>query len=111
MGWKILILIPKGNKYNRGIGLLKVLWKDTEVIIDTRIKKAMMFHDVQRRFIVGRGTGKIIKELKIVQDLASVDQDSLFLVFLDLIKLYDNLERRWILKTLEGYGVGPKILV
>ena len=87
-----MILIPKGNKYTRGIRLSKVLWKYMEAIIDTSIKNAMMFLDVLRRFRAGRGMGKFTKELKLVQDLMSVDQDPPFLVFLDLIKLYDKLE-------------------
>ena len=44
-----------------------------------------------------------------MHDLASVDQDPLSLVLLDLIKLYDNLDCGRLLKTLEGYGAGPKM--
>ena len=38
-----------------------------------------------------------------------MDQDLLLLVFLDLRKSYDNLDRGCLLKTLEVYGVGPKM--
>ena len=41
-------------------------------------------------------------ELKLAQEMESVDQDLLFLVFMDLIKAYDKLERVCILETLEG---------
>ena len=34
---KILVLIPKGNTDTRGIGLLELLWKVVEVIIDIRL--------------------------------------------------------------------------
>ena len=78
-------------------------------IIDACIKKTVVFHDVLHIFLVGRGMGKSIMELNIVQELASLDQDPLFLVLLDLIKSYDNLDRGRILKTLYEYGVGTKI--
>ena len=80
-----------------------------EAIIDTCINKAVKFHDFLHRFCAGRRTGTAIMELKLVQELASVDQDTLFLVFLDLRKEYDNLDHDQLLKTLEGYGAGPKM--
>ena len=61
-----------------------------------------------------RGGGVIytdIMELNINQDLASVYQYPLLLVFLDLRKAYEYLYRVRLLKTLEGYGVGPKMWV
>ena len=36
--WTILILFSKGNAYTQEIGLLEILWKLMEAIIDTRIK-------------------------------------------------------------------------
>ena len=80
-----------------------------EAIIDTRIKKFMTFHDVLHGFCAGRGMGAYIMELTSAQDLVSVYQAPLFLVLLGLIKSYDNLDHGRLLKTLEGYRVGPKI--
>ena len=57
-----------------------------EAIIDTRIKNSETFHDVLHVFCIGRGMGTSIVELKRAQELASVDQDPIFLVFLDLRK-------------------------
>ena len=34
----MLVLIPKGNVYTRGIGLLEVVMNVVEVLIDTRIR-------------------------------------------------------------------------
>ena len=79
-----------------------------DAIIDKRIKKVVTIHDVLHAFSVGRRTGKAIMELKLAQDLESVDQDPLFLVFLDLRKAYENLDCGHIPKTLGGYGAGPK---
>ena len=44
------ILIPKDNTYNQGIGLLEVLWKVVDAIIDKHINKAVTFHDVLHGF-------------------------------------------------------------
>ena len=41
-------------------------------------------------------------ELKLAQELASVNQDPILLVSLDLGKAYDNLDRGRLLQTLEG---------
>ena len=108
MGWKIVILVPKGNADTRGMGLLGIFWKVMEGIIDTRINKAVAFHYFLRVFRTGMGAGKAIMGLNLVQDLASIYQDPPFLVFMDLIKAYDNLDRVRLLNTLEGYGVGKK---
>ena len=47
--------------------LLEVLWKVTEAIIDTRIKKAVTLHDVLYGFCAGSGTGKATMEIKLEQ--------------------------------------------
>ena len=47
--------------------------------------------------------------LKLAQELESVEQDTLFLVFLDLRKAYKKLEQGILLQTIEGYGAGPKL--
>ena len=48
-------------------------------------------------------------ELRLVQELESVDQDQLLLVFLDLRKAYSKLYRGRLPNTLEGYGAGLKL--
>ena len=67
LSWTILVLLPKGNADTRSIGLLEVLWKLVESIIDTWIKTTVMFHDILHGFIACRGTGKAIMELKMAQ--------------------------------------------
>ena len=52
----------------------------------TCINKAVTFHDVLYIFFAGGGTETAIVELKPAQDLASVDQEPLFLAFLEPIK-------------------------
>ena len=70
-------------------------------MIDTRIKKLVTLHKLLHGFCAGRGTGTAIMELKLAQDLAIMDQNPLFLLLPDLRKVYENLYRGWILKTLE----------
>ena len=109
LGWMILFLIPKGNTDIRVISLLETLWRVVEAIIDTCLRASISFHNVLHGFRALRGIGTAILELKISQELDSVDQDPLFLVFLDLRKSYDTVDRGRILTALEGYGAGPHI--
>ena len=76
-------------------------------MIDTRIKIVVQFHDFLYRFCAGGGTAII--ELKLSQELSSVYQYPLFIVFFYIRKAYDNLDGEWILLTLAGYGEGPKL--
>ena len=50
--------------------------------------------------------GMDIMELNLAQDLARIDQDSLFLVFLDLRKACDTVDQDRLLITLEWNGAG-----
>ena len=68
-----MILIPEGNLDTRGIGILEVLWKLMEAVIDTRINRILFFHYVHHGFRGGVGTGTSIVELKLAQELESVD--------------------------------------
>ena len=84
LGWKILVLISKGKTYTWGIGLLEYLWKVVEAIIDTCPRSSVRLHNILHGFHAGRVTRTAILELNLAQYLASVDQDPLFLFFLDL---------------------------
>ena len=85
----MLVLIPKSNSDTRAIGLLEVVWNVVNAVIDTYIKTAVHFHDVLHRFCAGRGGGgATTTDPKFSQDLSSVYQDPIFLVFLDTRKAY-----------------------
>ena len=64
--------------------MLEWLWKVVEAIIDTRLRTSVRLHDVLHSFCEGRGMGIEIMELKMVQELAILDQEPLFLILLDL---------------------------
>ena len=92
-GMDILDPFPQGYAYTREIGLVGVLSKVVDTVIDTRINKAVTFHDIIHGFSAGRVKGTAIVELN------SLYMDTIFLVFLILIKLYDNLDEGRLLKT------------
>ena len=47
-------------------------------------------------------------DIKLAQELELVDQDMLLLVFIDLMKSYDNLDWGGLLQTLLGMGRDKK---
>ena len=105
----IVVLIPKGTSGDfRGIGLLEVIWKLIERVIDERLSKIEL-HDCLHGFRAKRGCGTGIMEAKLVQQLAYREQCPLYGIFLDLKKAYDAMDRKRCLEILEGAGVGPKI--
>ena len=90
MGWKILVLIYKGNTYTQGIDLLESLRKVVEAIIDTCLRASVHLHDVLHEFLAVRGKGTAISEINMEQELSSMDQEPPFLVFLYLRKVYET---------------------
>ena len=93
----ILLTIPKGNADTPGVGMLEVAWKVVEAVIYNWIKTVVQLHIVLYGFRAGRGAGTTIMELKIAQELSSVDQDIQLLVFLELRKTYKNVDQGRIL--------------
>ena len=109
LGWNILVLIPKGNTDNQGIGLLDTLYNFMESIIDTRPWASIQFPDVLHRFRAGRGIETATMDIKLFQDISRFNQDSLFLVFFNLRKAYTMVDCVCLVRNLEGYGPGPKM--
>ena len=75
-----------------------------EVLIDTCLCARLQIHNVLHRFRARRGTGTDIIEIKLAQELIGIDQDPLLLVFLDLRKAYDIVDRDRLLVTLVHYA-------
>ena len=63
IGWTLLVLIPKINMDTWGIGLIEIVWKVVEAVINTRIKSIVQFHNVLHVFCSGKGTGPLIWSL------------------------------------------------
>ena len=105
--WQAVVLIPKGKKDYRGIGLVEVMWKVVAVILNRRFTSSITYHDSPHGFRAGRGTGTATLESKLLQKLAAMREEVLYVILLDLAKVYDTLDRSRCLGILEGYGVGP----
>ena len=73
LGWTVFILIKKENTDTWGVGLLEVVLKVAEVVIDTQTKSVFQFHNVIHEFCAGGGSGTTIIELKLAQELASAE--------------------------------------
>jgi hypothetical protein len=109
MSWMIIVLLPKGGGNYHGIGLLDPMWKAVEKIMVARLS-VIELHDSLHGRLPRRGTGTAIMEAKLNQQLAWVDQEPLYQIYLDLRKAYNALDRGWCLKILAGYGVGQNLL-
>ena len=105
--WQAVVLIPKGEKDYRGIGLVEVMWKIGAVILNCRFTSSIIYHDALHGFWASRVTGTATLKAKLLQQLAAMREEVLYVIFLDLTKAYDALDRSRCLEILEGYGVGP----
>ena len=81
------------KKYYRGIGILEVMWKVVAAILHRRLTASITYHDFLHGFRAGRGTGTATLEAKLLQQLADLSEEVLYVIFLDLHKAYDALDR------------------
>ena len=102
-----MVLLPKGGKDYRGIGLVKVMWKVVVEILNRRLAASITFHDFLHGFWSGQGTGTATLEAKLLHKLAFLREEVMYVIFLELHKTYDALDRSRCLDILEGYGVRP----
>ena len=107
--WQTVVLIPKGKKEYRGIGLVEVTWKVVALILHRRLTTAITFHDALHGFREGRGTGTATLQAKLLRQLAAIREEVLYVIFLDLTKEYDALDRSRSLEILKGYRVVERV--
>ena len=108
--WQTVVLIPKGKKEYRRIGLVEVTWKVVAKILHRRLTTAITYHDALHGFQAGRGTGTATLEAKLLQQLAAMREGVLYVIFLDLTKVYNALDRSRSLEILEGYRVVQQLI-
>ena len=77
--------------------------------IHLRLTTAITYHDALHGFREGRGTGTATLEAKLLQQLAAMREEVLYVIFLYLNKAYDALDRSRSLEILKGYGVGQRV--
>ena len=83
-----------------------MVWKVVAVILNCWLTDSITYHDFLHRFQAGRGTGTATLEVKLIQQLAAMREEVLYVIFLDLHKEYDALDRHRCLIILEGYSLG-----
>ena len=84
------------------------MWKVVAEILNLRFTSSITYHDFLHSFRAGRGKGTATLEANILQQLAALKEEVLYVIFLDLHKAYDALDRSRCLEILEVYGLGPK---
>ena len=90
MKWMIIILISKGRCNCHSIGLLEPFWKSVEIIIDQRLQ-SIEFHSCIHMFSSGRGTRMATMETKLAHQLAYMEHEPLYGIFIDLRKTYNAM--------------------
>ncbi|KAL7541335.1 hypothetical protein ACHAWF_006905 [Thalassiosira exigua] len=103
--WVVVVLLPKGGGDYRCIGLLEPIWKVIEGVMDTCLE-VIELHDFLQGYRTKRGTGTATVEAKLVAQLAYLEQEPFFAIFIDLRKAFDVMDRGHCLRILRGYGVG-----
>ena len=90
---------------------MEVMWKVMAVILNRRLTFSITFHDILHGFREGCGTGTATLEAKLIQQLAAMREEVLYVIFMDLTKAYDALDRSRCLGILEGYGAVYQVVV
>ena len=103
-----VFLMLKGGVNYHGIGLVEVLWKAVTAILNFHFAASITYHGSLHGFWSGRGTRTTSFEFNLL--LKVTREELLYMIFLDLYKAYDVLERTRFLEILEGYGVGTRYL-
>ena len=106
--WQAAVLISKGGKDYYEIGLIEVMWKVVAEILNHWLTASIIFHVFLHIFRSGCGTGTATLKVKLFQQLAALREEILYVIFLDLHKAYDALDRYRCLEILKGYFMVPQ---
>ena len=83
------------------------MWKVVAEILNRRLTASVTFHDFLHGFWEGRSTGTTTLEVKLLQKLEALREEVMYVIFLELHKAYDALDRSSCLEILEGYVMVP----
>ena len=87
---------------------MEVVWKLVVGILNCRLTASNTYHNFLHGFWAGRGSGTATLEAKLLQQLVAMREEFLYVIFLDLKKVYDNLDIYICLEILEVYNMGPQ---
>ena len=73
--------------------MVEVTWKVVATILHRGLTTAITYHNAPHGFRAGRGTGTATLKAKMLQQLAAMREEILYVIFLDLTKAYDALDR------------------
>ena len=68
------------------------MWKVLAVILNCRLTASITFHDFLLGFRAGCKTGTATLEAKLLQQLMALREEVLYMIFLDLLTVYDALD-------------------
>ena len=72
---------------------MEVMWKVVAAILNRRFTASITYHNFLHGFWAGHRTGTSTLEAKLLQQLAALREEVLYMIFLDLHKAYDALDR------------------
>ena len=91
--WQAVILIYNGRMEYYVIGLLELVWKVVVAILNLRLTASIAYQYFLHILQAGHGLGTTTLKAKLFQKLEAMRVEVLHVIFLDLHKAYDTLDR------------------
>ena len=104
-----VVLVPKGNGYSRGIGIVEFILKAVLEVVNFHIEVAVYFHNKISKFRSGIIMVTASLEFSLLHHLMVMMDKFLYKVLLYLQKSYDALDRECCMKNLVGYSIRPRM--
>ena len=67
LAWSTMVFLPKGRGEYRGIGIVEVVWKVCETVVNFRLKRSVVLHNALHGFRAERGTRTATLEANLAQ--------------------------------------------
>ena len=100
---------PERRGGSWGIRLLEPIWKVLERVMDFWLENISLHYSLHA-CLAEQGTGMRIIEATLAQQLAHLEQEPIFGVFVNLKKAFDAMDQGRYLAILALHGVGPQML-